>query len=91
MNLKNKKVIVQPIFYIYRRILVALIITLMRDLPVFAAIAMNFLILVSLILMGQIEPFRMKFILYIELANQFLFLVVNYHILCLSNFVEDST
>jgi hypothetical protein len=41
----------------------------MRDLPVFAAIAMNFLILVSLILMGQIEPFRMKFILYIELAN----------------------
>jgi hypothetical protein len=50
---------------------------------------MNFTTLTSIIIDGTQEPFKDRVRGIINLFNEFIVLVINYHLLCLTNFVAD--
>ncbi len=85
---QSRKSISYPTWSIFRRILVALTITLSHN-QVLTLFSLNFLTLGSLILVGLTQPHKNKIDYNLELVNEFLLLTVNYHMMCLTNFVVD--
>ena len=50
---------------------------------------MNFITLISIFTVGTQEPFKDRIKRILQLFNEFLVLVINYHLLCFTNFVDD--
>jgi hypothetical protein len=50
---------------------------------------MNFTTLASMILVGTQEPLAEKIKNSMDLFNEFIVLVINYHLLCFTNFLSD--
>ena len=50
---------------------------------------MNFITLISIFIVGTQEPFKDRIKKILQLFNEFLVLVINYHLLCFTNFVDD--
>ena len=50
---------------------------------------MNFSTLTSIIIVGTQEPFKDYTRRRMDLFNEFVVLVINYHLLCFTNFVAD--
>ena len=50
---------------------------------------MNFTTLTSIIIVGTQEPFAEKVKKSLDLFNEFIVLVINYHLLCFTDFLSD--
>lgn len=57
--------------------------------PFFSMFFFNFSTLIALILVGMLRPYTLPSTNYREMLNEFGILVLNYHLLCLTDFVHD--
>ena len=73
-----------------RRLILGVSIVMLNHYPVFCIIfVFNFTTLVSMIVAGQLLPLKYPGMNKLELFNEFLILILNYHLICLTRFVAD--
>ena len=63
-------------------------IVVMIQYPVLLLVVYNFTTLTSLIYSGLTMPFKIPYLNRLELVNEFLILILNYHLICLTEFVS---
>ena len=85
----GKHTISYPIWSILRRLILGVAVTTMTNYPLWCLFIMNFTTLTSIIIAGTQEPFKDRVRGIIYLFNEFVVLVINYHLLCFTNFVSD--
>jgi len=66
------------------------VVTLIYQTPYFTLMAYNFLALSQMIFVGFYKPFVSKFDNWLEMLNEFSILIINYHYMCLTDFVSDA-
>jgi len=64
-------------------------VTTMSDYPLFCVLLLSFITLISIYIVGTQEPFKDGVKRIMDLINEFLVLVLNYHLMCFTNFVSD--
>lgn len=57
--------------------------------PALCIIVLNYTTLISLYVAGQTMPYKTSELNRLELTNEFLMLIINYHLMCLTGFVSD--
>ena len=63
---------------------------MLNSYPVFCIIfVFNFTTLASIVVVGQLMPLKYPGMNKLELFNEFLILILNYHLICLTQFVAD--
>ena len=61
----------------------------MNDYPLFCVLLLSFITLITIYIVGTQEPFKDRVKRIMDLINEFLVLVLNYHLMCFTNFVID--
>jgi hypothetical protein len=85
----GKHTISHPIWSFLRRLILGVTVTTMIEYPLYFLFIMNFITLTSIIIVGTQEPFAHQEMRSMDFFNEWIVLVINYHLLCLTNFVSD--
>jgi hypothetical protein len=87
----GKHTISYSIWSLLRRLILGVTVTSMTEYPLYCLFIMNFSTLTSIIIVGTQEPFKDRIRRSLDLFNEWIVLVINYHLLCFTNFVSDPT
>jgi len=85
----GKTVILYPVFTI-RKIVFSFTLVFLQEFPNFSIFSINFQILSMIILIGLTKPFKKPRKNTLEILNEFSLLVVNYHLMSLTDWVFDA-
>ena len=87
----GKHTIIYPFWSILRRLIIGVTVTTLTEYPLICVAIMILTTLISIIIMGTQDPFTDRVMRIMDLFNEWIVLLINYHLLCLTNFVSDPT
>jgi len=85
----DKLVILYPVLGQVRKLILAFTMVFLQNWPNFSIFSINFQTLMMIIMIGLTTPFKSKGDFRIENFNEFTILVVNYHLMSLTDWVYD--
>jgi len=85
----GKMVILYPVFNQVRKLSLAFTVVFLQRNPYFSLFSVNFQILFMIILVGLTKPFAKKRDNAVDMFNEFTLLVINYHLMSLTDWVSD--
>ena len=90
LNLSGSKmVLLQPVFFIFRRLMLAIAIVVFNKVLIWQIFLMASQIVASTIIIGNVAPFKLHSKNKTELFNEVILMFVMYTIICFSPFVPD--
>ena len=90
LNIRGSKVVlVQPFFFLLRRLMLAVAIVNMQKVLIWQIMVMSSQIVASVIIIGNVRPYKLSQTRKVETLNEVLLMFVMYTILCFSPFVPD--
>ena len=90
LNLNGSKmVLIQPVFFILRRLMMAIAIVIVNKVLIWQIFLMASQIVASTIIIGNVVPFKLKSKMKSEYFNEIILMFVMYAVICFSPFVAD--
>ena len=88
---EGPKVLLQPLFFLLRRMLLAIAVVIFDKVLIWQIMLMALQIVASVIIIGNVRPFHFQSRSNKELFNEIILMFVMYTIICFSPFVPDVT
>ena len=85
----GKLVLVQPFFFLVRRLMIAIAIVIVNQVLIWQIMLMASQIVASVIIIGNVRPYRHPSKRKIEIFNEIILMVVMYTIICFSDLVPN--
>ena len=90
LNLRSgKMVLLQPMWFLVRRLLLAIIVVLLRTTVIWQISLMTLTVITQVIILGRVEPFLEKNTIRFEIFSEVILMLVMYHMICFTPFVSD--
>jgi len=90
LDLRNgKMVLLQPIWFLLRRFLLSFMVVFLNTTVIWQVALMTLTIIVQVIILGRIEPFKGKSKYYYEMFSEVILMLIMYHLICFTPFVPD--
>jgi hypothetical protein len=86
---EGRKVLLQPIFFLFRRLLLALTVVTFNDVLIVQIYLIAGQTIASIMIIGLIKPFDDEKQNFIEMANEMFILFTLYGMICFSPFITD--
>jgi len=86
---KGRDVLLQPFWFLVRRLLLALAVVFLESGVIWQISILTMTVIVQVIILGRVGPFREQSKNSFELFNECFVLVVMYHCICFTPFVPD--
>ena len=89
LNEKNKKFLIYPLFFFYRRLILAVTLLTMNTQLFAQYVTLLYTSLATIALIGEQAPFKSKELNRAEILHEVVFLVALYHTLCFTPMVQN--
>ena len=84
-------VLIQPLFFLLRRLMIAIAIVVVNQVLIWQIFLMASQIVASVIIIGNLRPYKYKDKRHIEIFNEIVLMFVMYTIMCFSDWVPDAS
>jgi len=90
LSLRNgKMVLLQPVWFLVRRLLLAIIVVLLKTTVIWQISLMTLTVITQVIILGRVGPFVEKSKIRFEFFSEVTLMLVMYHMICFTPFVPD--
>jgi len=90
LNLRNgRMVLLQPVWFLVRRLLLAIIVVLLNTTVIWQISLMTFTVITQVIILGRVGPFGKKSKTSFEFFSEGILMLVMYHMICFTPFVPE--